>query len=511
MRSFATIKNSVWGIAQQVVVCALSIFSRGVMIETIGQQGVGLNALLTSVISLLSLAELGIGAAIVYHMYDPIAKGDKVRIVKLMHCYKVMYRIIAGVILLLGLCLLPFMESIVKDVTYSRAYVSLIFLLFLVQTTSSYLFTYKRSMLSADQKQYVMIAFDLLYKLVTIIGGILVLKLTGELVYYLLLLIVCTVANNLLISWHVDRLYPFLKEGRGRLTLQETRLIFHDVKHIFVGKLSEVVITSTDSILINMFVGTIQTGLYSNYNIVLNTLVSATKQFSGGMRGSIGNLIATEKPEHVGKVLGRLLFVMFFIASFCTGCLTGLIDRFITLAFGEGLLLGRISVIVLIFNLYMRTMEIPIANMISAAGLFQYDKWISIAGAAVNLVISLVFGKWYGMAGILFGTAATYVVIFVLKCVVFCTKYLHENGVGMLLKAAGFTLVAALECVLIAWVCNRIDAGNAYLSFLLCACVSAALPIGLNCLLFFGTDEFRYAWSVTKSVVKTAMAHMRHN
>lgn len=509
MRSFATIKNSAWGIAQQMIVCVLSIFSRRVMIETIGQQGVGLNALLTSVISLLSLAELGIGTAIVYHMYGPIAKGDKPRLAKLLHCYKMVYRAIAAVILLLGLCLLPFMDRIVKDVTYSRAYVSFIFLLFLIQTTSSYLFTYKRSMLSADQKQYVIIAFDLLYKIVTIVGGIVVLKLTGELAYYLMLLIVCTVVNNLLISRHVDRLYPFLKDNKGRLSIQEMRVVFRDVRHIFVGKLSEVITTSTDSILINAFVGTIQTGLFSNYNIVLNTLVSITKQFSGGMRGSVGNLIAMERPEHVGKVLSRLLFILFFIASFCAGCLTGLIDRFITLAFGPGLLLGRVSVIVLIFNLYMRTLEIPIANMIAAAGLFQYDKWISIVGAAVNLAISFVFGRMFGMAGILFGTAATYVIAFFLKSVVFYVKYLKRNVMGMLLKTAGLTLVAAVECVLVAWICSQVDVGNAYLSFLLCGCVSAAVPIALNCALFFWTDEFQYAYSVAKTALKTVAARVK--
>lgn len=165
------------------------------MLETVGQLGVGLNDLLSSVISLLSLAELGVGTAIVYRMYEPIAKGDRVQIVKLMHCYKIVYRMIACVIFALGLCLLPFMGGIVRDVPYSPSYVSAIFLLFLIHTTSSYFFTYKRSMLSADQKQYIITIFDLVYRLVTILAGIAVLKVTGELACYLLLLIVSTVVT----------------------------------------------------------------------------------------------------------------------------------------------------------------------------------------------------------------------------------------------------------------------------------------------------------------------------
>lgn len=505
MRSFATLKNSAWGIIQQMIVCVLSIFSRRVMIQTIGQQGVGLNALLTSVISVLSLAELGIGTAIVYHMYGPISRGDKPRIAKLMHCYKVVYRIIAMIIIVLGLCLLPFMDSIVKDVTYSREYISFLFILFLLQTTSSYFFTYKRSMLSADQKQYIIIIFDLIYKLVTIIGGIIVLKLTGELAYYLIFLIVCTIVNNILISKRVDKMYPYINEMKGKLTKDETRVIFRDVRHIFVEKLSGVITTSTDSILINTFVGTIQTGLFSNYNIVLNTLVSVTKQFSGGMRGSVGNLIAMESPEHISKVLGRLMFIMFFIASFCACCLTGMIDRFITLAFGEGLLIGRFSVYVLIFNLYMTTVEIPVWSMMTASGLFQYDKWVSVLGSVVNLVISFVFGKKYGMPGILAGTSATYIIQFVLKSIFFHTKYLKLSAVKMLVSNGALILLTAVECAAVTFVCERINMINGYVSFLLCVCVSVAIPLAVNSLLFFRTDEFRYAFLTIKRFAQSAI------
>ena len=284
MRSEATLKNSIWGIIQQVIVCVMSLFSRRVMLETIGVEGVGLNAFLNSVITMLSLAELGIGSALVYHMYAPIAVNDEEHIAQLMRTYKNVYRIIASVIMLIGLSLLPFMDKIVKDVSYSKSYVSLIFVLFLIQTTSSYLFTYKRSMLSADQKQYVITIFDLGYKIITITVGIVILKLTGELAWYLVMLIFCTVAENVLISRKVDRLYPFINRYREYPEKSEMMKIAADVKNIFIGKVSGVVTNSTDSVLINMFVGTVQNGLYSNYNIILGTLLAALRQFSDAMR-----------------------------------------------------------------------------------------------------------------------------------------------------------------------------------------------------------------------------------
>ncbi len=502
MRSEATLKNSAWGIAQQIIVCILSLFSRRVMIDTIGVEGVGLNAFLNSVITMLSLAELGIGTAIVYHMYSPIANNDKPQIARLMHGYKIIYRVIAAVIMLIGLCLLPFMNRIVGDVSYTNGYVALIFLLFLMQTTSSYLFTYKRSMLSADQKQYIITIYDLGYKIVTIFAGILILKLTGELAWYIIMLTVCTVLENMLISRRVDRLYPYINEMSGKLSGAEAKQIAHDVKNIFVGKVSAVITNSTDSILINMFAGTIQTGLYSNYNIILGTLSAAIRQFSDAMRGSVGNLIAVEAPEHVDKVYKRLIFIMFFAGSFCACCLTGLIDPFVTLAFGEGLLLNRVTVYVCILNLYMSAIDIPIRNMITSAGMFGSDKYISIAGSGVNLIISFILGKKTGMTGVLIGTSCTYIIQFVLKTAVFYKGFLRISSFGVFLRSFIFSAITVLECMLISFAAGRIQLSNPYAAFVLKGAVSGIIPIAANCLLFCKTDEFSYCIGIAKQIMK---------
>ncbi len=505
MRSKATVKNSIWGIVQQVVVCIMSLFSRRVMIDTIGVEGVGLNAFLNSVITMLSLAELGIGTAIVYHMYAPIASGNRQKIAKLMQVYKKMYRIIVCVIMAIGLCLLPFMDRIVKDVSYSKEYVSLIFVLFLIQTTSSYLFTYKRSMLSADQKQYIITVFDLGYKIVTIILGIAVLAATKELAYYIIMLTVCTVAENILISKKTDRLYPFINEKCGSLERKETKQIAKDVKNIFIGKVSGVVTNSTDSVLINMLVGTVQTGLYSNYNIILGTLTATLRQFSDAMRGSVGNLVAVEKPEHIDAVLKRLLFIMFFIASVCVCCLTGLIDPFITLAFGKGLLLDRFTVYVCIVNLYMSAITIPVYSMVAAAGLFRYDKYISVCGSAVNLVLSFALGAKIGMAGILIGTTSTYTVQLILKIIVLYKKFLKINYAAIFTKCALYAAAAVFECALTEYAAASIGVLNPYLKFALSAVLCVIIPLAVNTALFIKTKEFNYIISVVKNIKSSSM------
>lgn len=500
MRSTATMKNSIWGIASQVVVCVLSMFSRRVMLDTIGVEGVGLNAFLTSVITMLSLAELGIGTAIVYHMYAPLAKNDIKQITRLMNFYKTVYRVIALVILLIGLALLPFMDKIVDDVSYSKQYVAMIFILFLIQTTSSYLFTYKRSLLSADQKQYIITAFDLAYKIVTIIVGIVVLKLTRELAYYLILLIVCTVGENILISKRTDKLYPYIRDKNDKLPKREMRRIAGDVKNIFVGKISGVITNSTDSILINVLVGTVQTGLYSNYNIILGTLSATVNQLSAAMKGSIGNLVASESPEHINRVLNRLLFIMFLIGSFCACCLTGLIDPFIELVFGKNLLLSRITVYICIFNMYMTAVDIPVWSMVAASGLFKYDKYISIAGSGINLIVSYFLGRRIGMAGVLAGTSCTYVIQFTLKIILFYSKFLKRSSIRLFAKNIAFLAVTAAECTLVSFITGRIRISDPYIGFVAFACVSAVIPIICGSLVFCRSEEFLYSIRLAKGI-----------
>ena len=173
-------------------------------------------------------------------------------------------------------------------------------------------------------------------------------------------------------------------------------------------------------------VGTIQVGLYSNYTIVLNTLTNVVNQLSAAMSGSIGNLLATGSKAHVDVVLRRLLFLMYGIASFCCTCLLCLLDPFITLVFGNEMVLDFPVVCVCVLNFFLATMRIPVWNMLSASGLFKRDKYISIAGSTVNLVVSFVLGKEIGMLGILIGTTCTYAIQFVLKILLFYRRFLHR-------------------------------------------------------------------------------------
>lgn len=500
-RSKATIKNSIWGIIQQAIVCVLSLVSRRVMVDTIGIEGVGLNGLLVNVISVLCIAEMGVGAAIVYHMYKPIAEDNKPKICALMQFYKKVYYIIALVITIIGLCLTPFLKYIVKDVSYSNSYVILIFLLFLAQTSTSYLFTFKRNIIIANQKYYIISIFDLVFKIVSIGIGVLILYLTKELAWYMVSLIVLGFINNFGISITADRLYPFIKTNEYKLDKDEQKLIFKDVKNIFVVRICNTITTSTDNILISSLVSTIATGLYSNYTIILNTLNRLTMQFSSSISGSVGNLIAKESSKQVDKTLKDLLFAMFFIGSFCSCCLTVLIDPFITLAFGDGLLLERYVVYICVLIFYLNTVRIPIWSMLSASGLFKEDKYISVFATVANLIISFIFGKIIGIGGILLGTALTLLIQYVWKTIVFYRKKLELPMAKIMLMSLLHFAITTIECFSLSYITNLFSVGNVYIDFIVKGFIAALFPVIANSILFMKAPEFRYLINKGKETV----------
>ena len=506
MRAEATMRNSAWGIFQQLIICALGLFSRRIMLDTIGIEGVGLNGLLTNVVQVLSLADMGISTSIIFHMYKPLASGDEEKLAKLMNFYRTVYYFIAVTIFVIGLCLTPFMKYIVKDVSYTDGYVRRIYFLFLLQTSTTYLFAYKRSLLSADQKQYIISIFDLVFKILTVFGGILILELTKELSYYLIFLIVAAVINNMMIAKKVDKMYPYVKNTHLSLEKQHRQSIFKDVKNIFIGRMSGTITNSTDNILISALVGTITTGLYSNYTIILNSITNTMNQFSYGMMGSIGNLLATESEDYVESVLKKLCFMMFFMAAFCCICLSCLIDPFITLAFGEDLLLERYVVYICIGVFYFATVKIPVWNMMHASGLFRVDKYISIAGSTINLIVSFILGEMIGIAGILIGTICTYVIQYNLKVFVFYKKFLRRSCIKLILVSLFYFIFTAVECILLGFLTENLPIANPFLKFAASGVCAVICGFGINSLIFRKRAEYIYLKEKIFAILKSKQA-----
>ena len=294
-RKERTVKNSITAIIKFAVKLILQFVLRTIIIYKLGVEYVGLDSLYANIISMMSLAELGIGSAIIYHLYKPVAENNIPKIKSLMQFYKKAYYIIALIILVGGLCVIPFMDFIIKEPHNIHENLIIIYLIFLFQTVSSYSFSYKRSIIFTNQKNNITNYIDCIANVIANILELIVLIITKSFILYLITAAICAIITNIVIAYKANKMYPYLKEKNiDALNKKEKSNIFKSVKALAVYQLGEVVLYSSDNIIISVMLNITMVGLCSNYVLLLDTLKVIFNKIMGGMDASVWNLNASE-------------------------------------------------------------------------------------------------------------------------------------------------------------------------------------------------------------------------
>lgn len=493
-RTKSSIRNIIFAFAFQAVSILTNFVVRTVMINYLGNQAVSLNGLFTEVLSVLSLTELGVGSAIIYNLYKPLAESNHEKVCQLMQLFKVAYRIIAGATLLIGVLLCPWIHYLVNSVDYSLTYVRIVYLLFVLDLSASYLFSYKLSLLNADQKNYVLSKINMIMRLAGVILKVAVLVFVQEFVVFLLVSIGVTFLGNIIGSKVVDKKYPWLNQTVDTLPKEERKEVFSNIKNLFVKSLSGKITTSTDNMLISTLVNTLQVGYYSNYSLVLGIFRQISNQIAyGGLTASLGNLMVTENEEKCVTVFKRLLYFFFILASIASVCTFCCVDTFIELWIKkEEFVLPTEVVFICCLNLFMEILHRPLWAVMEVSGLFKQDKYVSITGSVVNLVVSIVLGLRIGMLGIFIGTFLTYVIQAVLKAKLLYEKRLGRSAGKYYLATTGMLAAMLVQMGISFLLCRTIPMNNLLLRFLVYGCISFCVTTGSILLFTWKTEEFSY-------------------
>ena len=208
MRTSYSIKNSISSIASNIIIMLLGFIAQTVFIKLLGSEYLGLNSLFLNIISMLSITELGISSAIIYNLYKPLNDDNKEDIKSLMLFYKKCYFVIAFIILVIGLIILPFLNIIVGTHNIEEN-IKIIFMLFISDSIFTYLFSYKRSLLIADQKNYVINITHIICLIILNIIQISILFIFKNYYIYLIISILFKVIENISISLIVNHKYPY--------------------------------------------------------------------------------------------------------------------------------------------------------------------------------------------------------------------------------------------------------------------------------------------------------------
>lgn len=406
MRTKRALLNMITSAGGQVLTSILAFLGRMIFIRCLSVDFLGVNGLFTELLTLFSLAELGIGNAMIYGLYKPIADGNEKKITQYMNLYRYLYRLVAIAVTVIGLICLPFLPLIVRDLHgISLGKLRFYYGLYLLNTISSYCMCYKQSLIMANQKQYINNIYRYVTHIFQTVGQIVVLLLFRSYTLYLVLQIGSQILMNVLLSRKADKMYPYIKDTKATLPEEDRHAIFKSIRAMVVHKLSGVLVNNTDNILLSSMCGITSVGLYSNYQLLFSNIKTLLGHFYTSLTASIGNLIAEGDGKKILEMFTTLQFMLFLLFGYFSGGMFLLSGQFVGIFFGKDLVFPVGIVAVLCLNFYFSGRRQIILLYRDALGLFEKDQVKAIVEVIINIVMSIVLTKLYGTIGIFIGTS----------------------------------------------------------------------------------------------------------
>lgn len=503
-----TIRNTLFGVGGQLLSQLLAFVYRTVFIHYLSSNFLGVQGLFSNILSLLSLAELGIGNALTFSMYKPLAQKDTRKVQALMGYYAKAYHLIAGIVAVVGLSLAPFLDFLIKEVPAEINHLQLIYLLYVFDSVASYCLIYKQSIIKADQKTYICTLYTNVFTIIRYIMQMVFLILMkgrgeGSFICILVIQVLFTLTTNIFLSAKASRLYPYIDEiKKERLQVSERKEINNKVRAMMMHKIGSVVVNATDNLLISKFVGLIEVGLYSNYRLLINMIMGIVQQFSQAIVPSIGNLVSLTSKEKSKEIYDRLDLLNFIIYGFCTVCFFTLLNPFIEIWIGKDYLFSMELVCVIVLNFYLNGMRQNVLAFRNALGLFWNDRYKPIIESAINLVVSIMLAKKYGIVGIFLGTLISTITTSAwIEPYILFKNYFKEGFVKYCFKYLAQFFIITFQCFILYKIKTMMFTGTV-LSFALLMIVCIMFSIIVFVGIYWHTSEFQYLLVNVKRIIK---------
>lgn len=492
-------KNSIKSVATSVISSILTMLfgfvARAVFVKTLGNEYLGINGLFSNILSMLAIAELGFGSAIIVNLYKPVAKNQTEKIKSLMDFYKKIYRIIAIIVAVMGIAIVPFLNHIVGDVSINQS-IYLIFMLYLTDTVFSYLLTYKRSVLYANQKKYIIDLVHIGYVVLLNILQMIYLILAKDFIGYLIIKIVFRVLENVIITIIVNKKYSYMKDKKVKPINKRLKTsIFIRVKGLLFHKIGYFIVLGSDNIIISMLpnLGIIQVGLYSNYNMIISAVSQLLIQCFSALTASVGNLLVEKNQRKTFSIYKSTLLANAWLYSFSAITIFILSKPFIYIWLGEQYVLSDFIVLVLAINFYINGMRQTYNTFKEAAGIFYQDRFVPLIESLVNIVVSIVLGYYMGLAGVFIGTIASDMVLFIFSFPKFVyKKVLHGNIKDYIKENAQYAILFAASFGLTYVICSSIPLNNNWLKLIVYTAVCLLVPNTIYFIVKRKSPEFIY-------------------
>lgn len=488
----------------QGVTLLLQFIYRTFFIQTLGLTYLSVRDLFVNILNIFSFAELGIGQAITFSLYKPIKDNDEVRIRGLMELYKKAYCWIGIAILCIGAAFMPFLQFLIKGNIEAIDNLYLIYLFFVTESGASYFFSYRTSYVTACQQQYLLNLYGCIFSIAREVIRITLIMLTKQYIPVLAFSCAWTVIQYAWYHFKIGRLYPYIKNTKGATIYHaEKETIFKNIKALIIHKIGAVSLNATDSIIISSVVGLGWVGVYSNYSVLVNSVSMFISILFSSLTASIGNLNAFEDKSQKYHIFNVINLATFWVYSISAVCFLISLTPTVSIWLGSAYTLDFLTVCAISINIYIAGMLFAPFNYRQTMGLFIYGKWRPIISAIINIIVSVVLGKYFGLKGVLIGTAVTRLTTNVwYDPYIIYKKGFERNPLEYYLYYALYFTLFVLSCF-IGMLIAKIYVFGGIADILLRCAICFVLLSGLYCIIFCRTKAFRYLTEVAKRPLKS--------
>lgn len=501
-RSENITRNVVVAVIAQMIIMLFSFVNRTIFIHLLGENYLGIDGLFGSLLTVFSLAELGIGNAIIFSLYKPIAMGDTKKARQYITLFEKAYTVIIITILLVGLSILPLIPAIVKtDGSELNINIYLVYLLYLINTVSTYFFAHRQTVLLINQRQSTISWYQMLTKVAVCVIECVTLILFSNYYLYLIVMVAGNYAQTLILNRKAKRNYPALcTKSHEKLSREELSIVKNNVYALFIRRVGSVILSSTDNIIINYFIALSMVGVYSNYILIVSSIQTMTTQMFSAMTATIGNFVAMEDNDSSEQIFKTYTFTTYIVYGFCSICLYVLTNRFVRLLWGTGYLLSKTALFFIVFNFFLYGFQSAINVFRDTTGLFVQGKYRSVYSAVINVVSSLILVKIMGIEGVILGT-----IVSRLLCsawydpYILYRKFFEKKVSSYYFRLVVYTGVAFTYAIVYDRILSRLPSNLG--GFIICTvvCAFSVIPLLLP---FLGSEEFKCLYQRVTRIIK---------
>lgn len=499
-------RNIFFGVIVKIYQILVPFLMRTAMIYLMGVQYLGLNSLFASVLQVLNLAELGVGSAMIYSMYKPIAEDDNTTICALMKLYRTYYRVIGLVIAVVGCALTPFIPHLIKSDVPTCINIYILYLLDLGATVLSYwLFAYKNSILQAHQRTDVVSRVTLVTSTFQYVLQLFVLWAFHNYYLYVIVMLATQALTNIVTAVCADKLYPQFKP-RGKVDKIQVQKINQRIRDLFTSKIGSIIYDSADTIVISAFLGLTVLAVYQNYFYILNSITGLIAVVFTACTAGIGNSIVMESKEKNYQDLNKFTFIITWVAGFCSVCLLCIYQPFMELWVGKDLMLSLSAVVCFVVYFFVRQFNALFNLYKDASGMWHEDRFRPLVAALTNLVLNLILVQFIGIYGILLSTVLAILCVGMpwllhnLSTVIFDKKHMWPY----ISRLAKYTFVVLISCVITYFICSRFSLGLIP-TILVRGGISIIVPNLIYYLAFRKTKEFQQSLQLVDKMTNGKM------